>query len=202
MRVVSCCRHAKSRATLSRRYLLRNTRCIPNIHASSREVAVPPAQKMAGPMIAVGRFVRGKRFDEVIALAEQIGPDRELLIVGDGPERTALQASADRAAIRVHFTGALAHREVLELLETASVLLSMSVSECWPNTIAEALAAGTPVVARDCNSGPREMITDGSNGYLIQSAADVAARGDIRAAFADVQTYASLCHNAREKARS
>lgn len=187
---------------LARHYLLRNTVCIPNIQASSPTSSVPLEQKMSGPMVAVGRLVPGKRFGEVIALAEHIGSVSDLVIVGDGPERRALEALAERSSIRVRFTGAVTPQDVRQFMDTASVLVSMSVSECWPNAIAEALAAGTPVVARDCNYGPREMITDGLNGFLIHSVEDITARRDMRTALSDPNAYAALCRNAKERARS
>jgi GalNAc-alpha-(1->4)-GalNAc-alpha-(1->3)-diNAcBac-PP-undecaprenol alpha-1,4-N-acetyl-D-galactosaminyltransferase len=187
---------------LARHYLLRNTACIPNIHSCDGAADVAPTRKMLAPMIAVGRFVRGKRFDEVIELAENLNTGRELVIVGDGPERDALRTRAASASITVRFAGSLPHREVLQQVATASVLLSMSVSECWPNAIAEALAVGTPVIARDCNFGPREMITDGVNGWLIRSATDGKVRTDIRPALADADTYAALCNGARDRARA
>jgi glycosyltransferase involved in cell wall biosynthesis len=185
---------------LKRTYLLRNTSCIPSMQHTAVLRVVPPAAKSEGPVVAVGRCVHGKRFGDVIAFVERLALDRELIIVGDGPERTALEDIASRSSVRVRFTGSVAHRDVLEIVNRASFLLSMSVTECWPSTICEALVTGTPVIARDCNYGPREMIVDGQNGFLVESVEDAVHRGEIRSALLDPCAYAQLCANARASA--
>jgi GalNAc-alpha-(1->4)-GalNAc-alpha-(1->3)-diNAcBac-PP-undecaprenol alpha-1,4-N-acetyl-D-galactosaminyltransferase len=183
---------------LARAYRLRNTTCIPNIQPASSPLETSLTDKMSGPIVAVGRLVPGKKFSDVIAFVENLALDRELLIVGDGPERGSLQQIASRSRVRVRFTGSLAHDEVMGILKRASALLSMSVSECWPNSICEALTSGTPVIARDCNYGPREMIVDRENGFLIRSVDDAARRIEIRSALLSVPLYESLCTRARE----
>lgn len=185
-------------ALLAKRYLLRNAVCIPNMLTS--DPSEGPRNKQTGPMIAIGRLVRGKRFDEVIALAERLALGADLLVIGDGPERPELEARAARSTVKVRFAGSLPHEQVLQRLREASVLLAMSVSECWPNVVAEALATGTPVVARDCNYGPREMIVSGRNGFLLRSPEDGAALNEIRGALLDPVCYARLCQAARETA--
>jgi glycosyltransferase involved in cell wall biosynthesis len=185
---------------LAKNYLLRNTVCIPNIQLSANGAAIVSPRKVDGPMLAVGRLVPGKRFDDVIALAESIAAQRELVIVGDGPLRAALEARAAGSSVKVSFAGALPHAQVLSMLEHSSVLLSMSESECWPNAIAEALSIGTPVIARDCDYGPREMIVDGRNGFLIRSAQEVRQRPEVASALASETRYAQMCRDAAQGA--
>jgi glycosyltransferase involved in cell wall biosynthesis len=187
---------------LARRYLLQNTVCIANLQEASVGNRSAPIDKQQGPMIAIGRMVPGKRFEDVMELATALLPGRELCIVGDGPERARLEALAARAGSPVRFLGSLSHLETMSALQQASVLLSMSVSECWPNVIAEALACGTPVVARDCDYGPREMIQDGVNGFLLREPSDVANRPAIRVALVDSVAYEALCTHAAASARA
>jgi GalNAc-alpha-(1->4)-GalNAc-alpha-(1->3)-diNAcBac-PP-undecaprenol alpha-1,4-N-acetyl-D-galactosaminyltransferase len=187
---------------LAHHYLLRNTVCIANLQERMIHGDAAPGGKQHGPMIAVGRLVPGKKFEDVIELAGLLLPGRELVIVGDGPERARLEAVAAGARTPVRFLGSLPHRETMAALGEASVLLSMSASECWPNVIAEALSAGTPVVARDCDYGPREMIVDGENGFLVQEARDASVRPAIRAALEDHAAYQKLCEKARASARA
>jgi glycosyltransferase involved in cell wall biosynthesis len=188
-------------AYLARHYRLANTVCIPNFLSAEpgAAAATPDARKQQGPLLAVGRLVPGKRFDDVIEAASKLRR-RELVIIGDGPERAALERAAREHAIDVQFRGALPHAEVLRALQQASALISMSVSECWPNAIAEALATGTPVIARDCNFGPREMLTDGVDGFLVGGPADLDTRAEIGRALEDTSTYARLCTNALQRA--
>lgn len=187
---------------IARRYGLRNTVCIPNVVAVGSANPDRNAEKLYGPMIAVGRFVPGKRFDEVIQVAERLRPGGELLLVGDGPERSNLERQAEGARVTVRFPGPLNRQDVLCLLRGASALLCMSMSECWPNVVAEALATGTPVIARDCNYGPREMIKNGVNGFLVKSYTDIALRADIAKSLTDVPTYLEMCRRAAETASS
>ena len=187
-------------AVLARRYRLRNTTSIPNMQLQSSGYEMPLADKISGPIVAVGRLVPGKRFSDAIAVVRHLALNRELVIVGDGPDSDSLHQLASRSGVHVRFTGNLAHREVMNILQHASLLLSMSVSECWPNSICEALVSGTPVIARDCNYGPREMILDGDNGFLIKSVDDIARRREIRSALLDPSSYGRLSTRARESA--
>lgn len=187
---------------LARRYLLKNTAIIPNIQGCDSHLNDADPDKISGPMVAVGRLVPGKRFEDVVIAAEKMQVGSELIIVGDGPERDYLESQASGCSKPIRFAGELPQGEVLRVIKRASVLLSMSISECWPNVIAEALATGTPVVARDCDYGPREMIRDGINGFLVNSPEEIATREDIAAAFTNAATYAAMCSQAKNSALS
>ena len=101
-------------------------------------------------MGAVGRLHPGKRFDLLLdALAPTLGPDRHLLIVGEGEERESLAALArDRGvAPWVHLPG---ERPVADQLSAMDVLASPSRYETFGLAVLEALANGLPVVYRRC----------------------------------------------------
>jgi len=82
-------------------------------------------------------------------LVSQRRPFLELYIVGDGPERAALEGLARTLGIaeRVRFTGRLSHAETLEAIASFKVLILTSLSEYYPNTLKEAMALGVPCVA-------------------------------------------------------
>ena len=99
--------------------------------------------------------------------------DFELLVVGGGPEREALEAMRVPS---VRFTGSLEHREVLEILRSVRCLVFPSLwFEGEPMIVLEALAAGTPVLASDVG-GISELLGHGSAGWLTR-AGDVDAWG-------------------------
>jgi len=127
-------------------------------------------------LLAVGRLVEKKGFVDAISALyhlRQSGHDATLRIVGDGPERDALERHAGRLGIRgfVRFEGALPNDAIRAAFDTADVLLVPSVTapdgdrEGMPNTILEGLAAGIPIVATT-HAGISEVIEDGKTGLL------------------------------------
>jgi glycosyltransferase involved in cell wall biosynthesis len=74
-----------------------------------------------------------------------------LVVVGDGPERRALERKAQADGVRgtVIFLGSRAHDEVALWMNAADCLCLPSRSEGLPNVVIEALASGLPVVASD-----------------------------------------------------
>jgi glycosyltransferase involved in cell wall biosynthesis len=89
-----------------------------------------------------------------------------LAIVGDGPERPALEALAHSLGLdgRVNFTGAVA--DPFAFMMRARLAVCASVYEGLGNAIIEALACGTPVVSTDCPYGPAEILHAGRYGML------------------------------------
>lgn len=111
--------------------------------------------------VAAGRMEKVKRFQDMmyaVNLLKDMGVYLELLILGDGPERARLEALADRLALkdRVHFPGMVDNP--FQYMAKADMVLSASENESFSNVIAESLACGTPVIATDCVSGPREIL--------------------------------------------
>jgi L-malate glycosyltransferase len=131
------------------------------------------------PVVAfVGRLEPVKRPDLFIATAAQIIaqlPSVRFIMVGDGKQRTAVdaQVSSLQLADRIQLVGH--RRDVLELLRASDVLLIPSDHEGLPMVLLEALALGTVVVARAVG-GLCEVIENGRNGVLVESgtAADLA----------------------------
>ncbi len=90
----------------------------------------------------------------------------ELVVVGDGPERAALEAMRVPG---VRFTGPVEHDAVLETLRSVRCLIFPSLwFEGEPMIVVEALAAGTPVLASDVGGIP-ELLGHGSAGWLTKA---------------------------------
>lgn len=134
--------------------------------------------RAARVVLFVGNLVPVKAVDVLLTAWDMLRDRRaRLLIVGDGVERAALQAQAAKA-LGVTFLGALPQGEVARWIGAADVLVLPSRSEGTPNVVVEALASGVPVVASRVG-GIGELVTDGSNGILVEpgEASALAARG-------------------------
>ena len=91
-----------------------------------------------------------------------------LEFIGDGPERVALEKLCDslRLGNSVHFLGQ--RNDVDQLLLDSTIFAFTSLTEGFPNALAEALAAGCACISFDCPTGPSELIEHGVNGFLVE----------------------------------
>lgn len=133
----------------------------------SREEA-RAALGITGPALATaGRLTAQKALRDALQAIARV-PAVELLVLGDGPERPALEREAETLGVsdRVHFLGAGTRDEVLRLFRAADAVLVTSAWENLPHTVLEALAVGTPVIATAVGGIP-EVVVDGENGLLV-----------------------------------
>jgi glycosyltransferase involved in cell wall biosynthesis len=114
--------------------------------------------------VTVGRLMGYKNVALMLA-AFRLMPDWRLTVVGDGPQRAALQAQAPP---NVRFTGALPEADKQRLLQTACVFVFAAVED-FGIAPAEALAAGTPVVAL-ARGGALDYLRHGENAWLFDPA--------------------------------
>jgi len=112
----------------------------------------------------VGRLAPEKHVERLQALADRSGPDGDLqlVVVGDGPERPALQAAMPHAI----FTGELHGEQLAQAYATLDVFCHAGEFETFCQAVQEAHASGVPVVAPDAG-GPRDLVTPGLNGRLL-----------------------------------
>jgi glycosyltransferase involved in cell wall biosynthesis len=141
----------------------------PNFVADPGGRPRPPSS--SDTVLFVGRLYEPKGISELIDVWEAVAPARlELVVVGDGPLRTALER---RAVPSVRLVGELPHASVLALMHDARALVFPShLYEGQPMAILEALAAGLPVLASR-HGGMAATLQDAAPGTLI----DVADRG-------------------------
>lgn len=120
-------------------------------------------------ILAVGRLHQQKGHDLLIAAAVPIlqqHPDVHVVIVGEGPERAALQSLIDgrQLASRVHLVGRQGN--VAPWMKAAALFVLPSRWEGMPNVVLEAMAVGLPIVAGDVE-GVRELITPNLTGCIV-----------------------------------
>jgi 1,2-diacylglycerol 3-alpha-glucosyltransferase len=119
----------------------------------------------------VGRLALEKNLGflaEAVARFLAATPGARFLVVGDGPSREALQAvfAQHGCAERLIFAGRRMGRVLREAYRAMDVFVFASRSETQGMVVAEAMAAGRPVVALNA-SGVREVVRDGENGLLL-----------------------------------
>ena len=133
----------------------------------SREEA-RAALGVTGPALATaGRLTAQKALPDALQAIARV-PAVELLVLGDGSERPALEREAETLGVsdRVRFLGAGTRDDVLRLFRAADAVLVTSAWENLPHTVLEALAVGTPVIATAVGGIP-EVVVDGENGLLV-----------------------------------
>lgn len=123
-----------------------------------------------GRIVAMGRLHRQKGFDLLIDAFGRIAPrhpDWRLDILGDGPERAALdsQIARQQLADRVRLRGWIA--DPAAVLSSADLFVLSSRYEGWGNALVEAMACGLPAVSFDCPSGPAEIVRPQVDGLLV-----------------------------------
>ncbi|MDX2231921.1 MAG: glycosyltransferase [Leptolyngbyaceae cyanobacterium bins.349] len=149
-------------------------------------------------ILGVGRLVTQKDFPTLIRAFARLRQHQvaRLMILGEGDQRPKLEALIQDLDLvqDVALPGFV--ENPYAYMAQASVFALSSIFEGFGNVVAEALAAGTPVVATDCDSGPAEILADGQYGALVPVGDDQAF------ATAIAHTLAQPRHSHRLQARA
>ncbi len=134
--------------------------------ALRKELGLTSEAKIVG---AVGRLTEQKGIDTFILAAKIVATriqNAHFVIAGDGELRNRLEDLAVASGVggRIHFLGF--RRDVVNIIASLDILVYLSRWEPFSNTILEAMATGTPVVASEVG-GNAEIINDGENGILV-----------------------------------
>ena len=120
-------------------------------------------------ILAVGRLNEQKDFPTLIRAFAKVRQQQpaKLMILGEGEERSALETLISELEISedVALPGFVDNPYIY--MANAAVLVLSSAWEGFGNVLVEAMAAGTPVVSTNCESGPTEILADGKYGDLV-----------------------------------
>jgi glycosyltransferase involved in cell wall biosynthesis len=124
-------------------------------------LSFPISRENDGFMLVATRLLAYKRVELAVAACRHL--DRELIVVGDGPERRQLEALAGP---RTSFLGHVDHRSVARLVARCRALITPGIEDFGMAAV-EAMAAGKPVLAY-AEGGALESVIDGQTGVFFR----------------------------------
>jgi glycosyltransferase involved in cell wall biosynthesis len=149
-------------------------------------------------ILTLARMMPQKRLDILLtAFARVSAPDCQLTILGDGPERSRLEALAKSLGIadRVEMPGFV--DDVLPWLRKADLFALSSDYEGWPAAVFEALACNVPVVTTDCFEGAQSLLAHGPRCAVVPKGNPAALAYAIDQSLADREDLTGLRDIAR-----
>ncbi len=157
-----------------RRYGLSNTAVIPNsinLPMTQHDPVVDPGQIVPADRnvaLGVGRLVPQKQPELVLEAFAAVGDESwHLVMIGGGSKAEEIEQLAARLGIADRFTLLARVGNMQDWYERASVYVSASSYEGFPNALLEAMACGCACLAFDCPTGPGDLIENDKNGLLV-----------------------------------
>lgn len=122
-------------------------------------------------IISLGSLIDVKGYDRLIEAWNLVSiehPDWQLKIFGEGENRKNLEELIENRNLKdkIHLCGQTSN--VLPEYEQSSIYVMSSLYEGLPMVLIEAMSCGLPIISFDCDCGPREIITDGIDGFLVE----------------------------------
>lgn len=120
--------------------------------------------------IAVSRLVPGKNRVELVEIYANLkarGVKEKLYILGDGPDRINIENKIKELNLEKDVFLLGERKNPFPFMKAAKMFLHTSMGEGLPTVFIEAMLCDTIVVAYDCPTGPREILSDGKAGGLI-----------------------------------
>ena len=158
--------------TLTQEDQMRNWSHWKQVSVIPNPVQLSPLQSSleSNRILAAGRLVHQKNFSSLIrafALVAKRYPQWSLDIFGEGPERNNLSSLINALGLSevIHLKGLCSN--IQEIMPDYSVFTLTSKFEGFALVLIEALSCGLPVVSYACPCGPRDIIEDGVNGFLV-----------------------------------
>ena len=155
--------------------------------------------------VAAGSLVHRKGFDLLIDAWRTVAvthPGWRLRIYGEGELRHDLAERIERAGLSAVVSLEGFQPDLARCLDEASLFVLPSRAEGLPMVVIEAMAAGLPVVAADCPTGPAELLEHGRHGVLVRPRDSAALADGILRVVSDAVEQRRLADAAASRARS
>ncbi|HEX3452577.1 MAG TPA: glycosyltransferase [Solirubrobacteraceae bacterium] len=143
------------------------------VHLGTDVPAARPARRAGPPtLVTVAHLVARKRHADVLRALAVLTPRHPSLryeIVGDGPERPALEALAQRLGVheRVEFAGQLPPEDAVAQARGCTLFVMPSTEEAFGVAYVEAMAGGVPAIGCRGEPGPEEIAAAGDGLVLV-----------------------------------
>jgi len=121
-------------------------------------------------ILAVGTLHHAKGFDILINAFKKVNQnDWKLIILGRGRAAPALEEQIHKLKLtnKVYLLGQTQDTE--QYYRKASIFVLSSRTEGYPNVLCEAMGYGCPPISFDCISGPKDIISNGEDGILVEA---------------------------------
>ena len=179
----------------------RNLEVIPNV-VTRYPSDIPDTRHRPKRIISVGRLQSQKGFDMLVEAWSALfrrHPDWTLDIYGEGEERTRLQTMTDRYGMEqsMHLKGI--SDDIYEEYMGSAFYVMSSRYEGWGLVLVEGMSCGLPCVSFDCPHGPSDIITDGKDGFLVESGNVSMLAEKMERLINDAELRQDMARNAREK---
>lgn len=145
-----------------------NTVVIPNFQEM---VCDPPARVENKKAIAVGRYVHQKGFDLLVEAWDMVvrkHPDWSLYIYGEG-DRAGIEQRIRERGLGSSLVAEGKTHGIIEKYQESSIFVLSSRYEGFGMVLTEAMTCGVPPVSFACPTGPRDIITEGVDGLLVEN---------------------------------
>lgn len=157
-------------------------------------------------ILCVGRLHKDKGYDRLLKIFSRIHakyPDWKLQIIGDGLLRHELTQLVKKYGMENHveFTGFLDNEKMRIRMQKASIYAMTSIHEGFGIVLVEAMDSGLPVISFDVRVGPRSIITDGENGFLVRDNDYDGYVEKLSELIEDEELRSRISANAKERAR-
>lgn len=146
-----------------------NVACIYNPNSFDKECGISELNNKQ--VISIGSLIDVKGYDMLIKAWKLVfikHPDWQLNIFGEGENRKKLEILIQENKLdeNIHLRGQTLN--VISEYKQSSIYVMSSLYEGLPMVLIEAMSFGIPIVSFDCECGPREIISDGIDGFLVQ----------------------------------
>ncbi len=155
-------------------------------------------------IVSAGRLVPWKGFGMLIKMMGGLIKnfhDLQLIIVGDGPERESLKSQVSNLGLsgKIIFTGSLPKEKLLLYLRASDIFVLNTAYEGFSHQIVEAMALGLPVLTTSIGGNP-EIITSGTNGFLVPFDSEKEFQEKISLLFSSPESISTISVRGKDRA--